>query len=139
MIGMATLLSCSPEKEHKEQNDSMKFNAEKPAVRPVSDWANGFTVEETREFVGNFNPVSFIGCDDIGTYAYLNLGEVIPVTKVPRGGKVTELEEAIDNKIASVSADGPLGEKTLEEVMQDPRSRMQGIIVMHHGKVVFEQ
>ena len=122
-----------------EQGTAMKFNAEKPAVRPVSDWVNGFTAEESKKFIEEFNPVSFIGADDIGTYAYLNMGEVLPVSKVTRQGQVSELEVSIDNNIASVSADGPLGEKTLEEVMQDTRSRMQGIIVMHHGKVVFEQ
>ena len=141
------LTSCSNNSEKKnkdilmeeEKSSSIQFNAEKAAVRPVSDWADGFTAEESRKFVEEFNPVSFIGGDDIGAYAYLNLGEVLPVTKVTRSGKVSELAVGIDNNIASVSADGPLGEKTLKEVMQDTRSRMQGIIVMHHGKVVFEQ
>ena len=133
-----SFISCTEQQEN-EQHGGMKFNAEKIAVRPVSDWADGFTAEESKKFVEEFNPVSFIGSDDIGTYAYLNLGEVLPVTKVTRSGQVSELEVAIDNNIASVSTDGPLGKKTLEEVMQDPQSRMQGIIVMHQGKVVFEQ
>ena len=121
------------------ESSAIQFNTEKVSVRPVSDWADGFTAEESRKYVAEFNPVSFIGGDDIGAYAYLNMGEVLPVTKVARSGKVSELQMEIDNSISSVSADGPLGKKTLEEVIQDTRSRMQGIIVMHRGKVVYEQ
>ena len=38
----------------------------------------------------------------------------------------------------SISSD-PLGNLTLEEVMGDERSRMQGIIVLKNGKIVYEK
>ena len=108
-------------------------------LTPVSEWKNGFTAEQAKHFIEKFNAKSFVIGDDIGTYAYLNLSEVLPVSKVFRNGNVENLAVDIDESIGQIKVDGPLGNLTLEEVMNDKRSRMQGIIVLNEGKIVFEK
>ena len=108
-------------------------------LTPVSEWADGFTAEESRRFLEAFNAKSFVIGDDIGTYGFLNLSEVLPVSKVFRSGDVANLEVDIDESIGKFKVDGPLGNLTLEEVMADERSRMQGIIVLKQGKIVYEK
>ena len=107
-------------------------------LTPVAEWADGFTAEEAKHFVENYNAKSFVIGDDIGTYGFLNLSEVLPVSKVFRSGDVANLQVAIDDSIGKLKVDGPLGNLTLEEVMADERSRMQGIIVLKQGKIVYE-
>ena len=42
-------------------------------LTPVSKWKNGFTAEQAKHFIKNFNAKSFVVGDDIGTYGFLNL------------------------------------------------------------------
>lgn len=107
-------------------------------LTPVSEWADGFTAEESKHFIEAFNAKSFVIGDDIGTYGFLNLSEVLPVSKVFRQGDVADLEVDIDPSIGTFKVDGPLGNLTLEEMMADERSRMQGIIVLKQGKIIYE-
>ena len=108
-------------------------------LTPVSKWKNGFTADQAKHFLENFNAKSFVVGDDIGTYAFLNLSEVLPVSKVFRKGDVSNLQVDIDESLGKLKVDGPLGNLTLEEVMNDKRSRMQGIIVLKKGKIVYEK
>ena len=108
-------------------------------LTPVSEWKNGFTAEQAKKFIEGYNAKSFVVGDDIGTYGFLNLSEVLPVSKVFRKGDVANLEVAIDESIGKIKADGPLGNLTLEEAMNDKRSRMQGIIVLKQGKIIYEK
>ena len=108
-------------------------------LTPVSKWKNGFTAEQAKHFIEAYNAKSFVIGDDIGTYGFLNLSEVLPVSKVFRAGDVANLEVDIDESIGMVKADGPLGNLTLEEAMTDERTRMQGIIVLKHGKIIYEK
>lgn len=108
-------------------------------LTPVSKWKNGFTADQAKHFIKNFNAKSFVVGDDIGTYAFLNLCEVLPVSKVFRKGDVANLKVDIDESIGKLKVDGPLGNLTLEEVMNDKRSRMQGIIVLKEGGIVYEK
>ena len=107
-------------------------------LTPVSEWKNGFTDEQAKKFIEGYNAKSFVIGDDIGTYGFLNLSEVLPVSKVFRKRDVANLEVNIDESIGKIKADGPLGNLTLEEAMNDKRSRMQGIIVLNEGKIVYE-
>ena len=111
----------------------------KPTLNPVFKWKNGFSSSQSQSFIQNYNSKSFFLGDDIGTYAYLNLSEVVPVSKVYCNDKVASLNSISDKSIAEVKADGPLGKFTLNQVMHDTRSRMQAIIVMHKGRIVFEE
>jgi len=54
-------------------------------------------------------------------------------------GQVSNLESEPISAIKDVSATTILGTMTLEEMMNDPRSRMKAIAVIHDGKVVFEK
>ena len=108
-------------------------------LTPVSKWADGFTADEAKHFIKAYNAKSFVIGDDIGTYGFLNLSEVLPVSKVFRSGDVAKLEVDIDESIGKFKVDGPLGDLTLEEVMKDKRSRMQGIIVLKQGRIVYEK
>nr|WP_320192240.1 serine hydrolase [uncultured Desulfobacter sp.] len=108
-------------------------------LTPVSNWKNGFTADEAKHFIEAYNAKSFVIGDDIGTYAFLNLSEVLPVSKVFRKGDVATLEVDMDASVGRFKVDGPLGNLTLEEVMNDKRARMQGIIVLKKGKIIYEK
>jgi len=122
------------ENQKKESKNSVPSE-----LTPVWKWANGFSADQAKQFTETYNAKSFVIGDDIGTYAYLNLCEVLPVSKVFRKGPVSELELDMDDTIGKVKVDGPLGNMTLQEVLSDERSRIQGIIVMKKGKIVYEK
>ena len=84
-------------------------------LTPVSEWKNGFTAEQAKHFIENYNAKSFVIGDDIGTYGFLNLSEVLPVSKVFRKGDVANLKVDMDESIGKLKVDGPLGNLTLEE------------------------
>jgi CubicO group peptidase (beta-lactamase class C family) len=76
---------------------------------------------------------------DVGVYAARNIGEVLLTAMIHRDGPVAMLESAPMPEIADVTATTDLGTMTLSKMMEDPRSRMKAIAVVHKGKLVFEE
>ena len=54
-------------------------------------------------------------------------------------GEVRDLPYELNPEIGHVTAVSPLGELPLDELTTDPRARLQGFIVVHEGKIVYEQ
>ncbi|WP_375748247.1 serine hydrolase domain-containing protein [Vibrio sp. HN007] len=108
-------------------------------LSPVWNGANGFSADETKEARARFNAIDIQTANDSGAYATSNLSEFLPMSMVPRSGQVSELKQNENRAIGSVSYNSDLGELTLDEVLADPRSRMKGVLVIHKGKIVYEQ
>jgi CubicO group peptidase (beta-lactamase class C family) len=49
------------------------------------------------------------------------------------------LEKQLDSNIGEIHVKGEYGNLTLSQFLADPRSRAQGLIVVHKGRIVFEQ
>ena len=108
-------------------------------LKPVWTWKDGYSAEETRQFREMYGPSSAITADDVGSYASSRLSEVNNSAIVHRMGIVSELETEEIPEIAKITATTKLGTMPLEEMMNDPRSRMKAISVIHDGKIVFEK
>lgn len=76
---------------------------------------------------------------DRNLYYFLHWEEFLPHNTVRRAGPVSELSRAPDRRIGRVSAESSLGEMTLDELLADPRSRVQGFLVVRSGKILYEK
>jgi CubicO group peptidase (beta-lactamase class C family) len=107
-------------------------------LKPMSAWRNGWSAEETRKYRQEYNDSTLTGGEDDGAYAITHLSEVLPSAIVHRNGPVAMLKSAPMPEIESVVATTDLGTMTLREMMNDRRSRMRAIAVIHKGKLVYE-
>jgi CubicO group peptidase (beta-lactamase class C family) len=108
-------------------------------VLPVSIAKNGFTPAQAAEFLVRFNNQESMKAGDVSLFAFLNFTEVQQTATIKRGGPVSDLKKAPSAVIGKVRAKTDQGDLSLEEYLVSPKSRAQGIVVVHHGRVVFEQ
>ena len=106
---------------------------------PVSQLKNGYTNEQALEFRRGYSPLNFVLNDDIGTFLLTHMSEILPTAVVLRDGPISKLKTKAMPQIADVVAKTDLGEISLRQAIEDPRSRIRGYIVVHKGKIVFEE
>ena len=112
---------------------------------PVSVAKDGFEVEESYVYRSIFSHDKVLNADDgfriadENVYYNLHWDDVMPVNVVRRSGPIRELPYAPDEQIGQVRANTRLGELTLDELIVDERSRIQGFIVVHQGSIVYEK
>jgi hypothetical protein len=107
-------------------------------LKPMSTWRNGWTAEETYKYRQEYNKNTLTGGEDDGAYAITHLSEVLPTAIVHRSGPISSIDSAPMPEIENVVATTDLGTMTLREMMDDRRSRMRAIAVVHKGKLVYE-
>lgn len=107
-------------------------------LKPVSTWKNGWSAKETRKYRLEYNDNTLTDGKDDGAYAITHLSEVLPAAIVHRSGPVSMLKGAPMPEIEKVVATTDLGTMTLRQMMDDRRSRMRAIAVVHKGKLVYE-
>lgn len=106
---------------------------------PVSQLTNGYTNEQALKFRRGYSPKNFVLNDDIGTYLLTHMSEILPAAVVLRDGPISELKSKAMPQIADVVAETDLGKLSLRRAIEDTRSRIRGYIVVHKGKIVFEE
>jgi hypothetical protein len=107
-------------------------------LQPMSTWRDGWSAEETRKYRQEYGDNTLTGGDDDGAYAITHLSEVLPTAIVHRNGPVSVLDSAPMPEIEDVVATAELGTMTLREMLDDRRSRMWAIAVVHKGKLAYE-
>ena len=107
-------------------------------LKPMSTWRNGWSAEETRKYRLEYNDNTLTDGEDDGAYAITHLSELLPTAIVHRDGPIAKLESAPMPEIEDVVATTDLGAMTLREMMNDQRSRIRAIAVVHKGKLVYE-
>lgn len=107
-------------------------------LKPMTTWRNGWSAKETRKYRQEYNDNTLTGGEDDGAYAITHLSEVLPTAIVHRNGQVAMLENASIPAIEDVVATTDLGTMTLRDMMNDRRSRIRAIAVVHKGKLVYE-
>ena len=105
---------------------------------PVNVWSEGISADQARAYRNEYRASDYASGNDRGTFAYLNINEVITSAALSRQGKVAMLEQSTLPRISQTVATTRLGSMPLGEAMADQRSRMQAIAVVHRGKLVFE-
>src|SRR5690606_607206 len=68
---------------------------------------------------------------DQNLYYFLHWEEFVPHNLVRRAGPVRFLEKVESRRIGRVTAETSLGRMTLDELLADPRSRVQAFVVVH--------
>jgi len=103
---------------------------------PVSAARAGFTPEQARELRARYSYEEAISAGDVSLFHFLNLGIWLPTAPVVRQGNVVPLATAIDPRIGEtrISAGGT----KLADYLVSPASRAQGMVVVHRGRIVFE-
>ena len=76
---------------------------------------------------------------DENLYYNLHWEEFIPHNTLRRAGQVAELETELNESVGRVVAATSLGNLELDTLIADPRSRVQGFIVVQDGKIVYER
>jgi CubicO group peptidase (beta-lactamase class C family) len=103
---------------------------------PVSAARAGFTPEQARELRARYSYEEVISAGDVSLFHFLNLGIWLPTAPVVRQGSFVPLATATDPRVGEtrVSAGGT----KLGDYLVSPTSRAQGMVVVHRGRIVFE-
>lgn len=122
---------------------SLSVNASDEAkpdeLMPVSVAREGFTPVQAEKLAPQFYDVSVaVSGGDASLFGLLNYPELSTTAVVARTGAVMELEVAENPAIGNVRFQTDLGDKSLDEYLADSRSRVQGFIVVHQGRIVYE-
>ena len=131
--------SVSDEASSEGEPQPMQTADESDDLLPVSVVQNGFTPEQAADLHARYTFAEGLKAEDVTLFEFLNFGELLPVTMVPRSGNVVMLESAPDGRIGQTRFDGTQGELTLDEYLVHPASRAQGMIVVHQCDIVLEQ
>lgn len=110
-----------------------------PTPWPVSVARDGFTADQAARVLGQFAPQQLATGGNQALYAYLNMAQFFPHQVTPRAGGIRVMPRRAHPELVSVRVETALGHLTLDALMNDPRSRMQGLLVIHHGDIVFER
>lgn len=106
---------------------------------PVSEAKDGIPAALSYLMRQGFTSTNAYYTGDPNLYYFLHWEEFVPHNLIRRGGQVSPLAAAPKSGIGDVSAQTSLGRMTLNELVADPRSRIQGFVVVHEGQVLYEQ
>ncbi len=109
-------------------------------VIPVSQAKQGFSAEQSYRWRQDFAwPTSSGPADESNLYYFLHWDEFLPHQTVWRAGDVRSFERAPNSALGQVTASSTLGTMSLDELLSHPLSRVQGFVVVHGGRIVYEQ
>ncbi|MBS2211973.1 serine hydrolase [Carboxylicivirga mesophila] len=109
-------------------------------LSPVSVLKDGTSPEQAVEYRKNYSSRDFLVNGDLGTYSFINIPEFYNTATVYRGaGQVAMLEKDLDPSLMDMMTDTDLGKMSVSELLQNEQARMQGLLVIHDGKIVLEE
>jgi CubicO group peptidase (beta-lactamase class C family) len=106
---------------------------------PVSEARHGIPAALSYLMRQGFNSTNAYYTGDQNLYYFLHWEEFVPHNLVRRAGPVSALTYALEARIGEVSAESSLGNLTLDQLLDDPRSRVQGFLVVKDGTVLYEK
>lgn len=113
-------------------------NAQAVDPMPVATAKHGFSSESAYQLRQGFSWETAYGTGDHNLYSFLHWEEFVDHNSIARMGSVSTLEPAPLPSLGEIQSASSLGEMTLDAVVRDPRSRIQGFVVVQHGKVLYE-
>jgi CubicO group peptidase (beta-lactamase class C family) len=105
---------------------------------PVSAAKAGFSFEFVNEARKYFNNFHYQMGGDHALYYNLRLSEFLPTAVAAPASAVKPLEVAHQSKIGQVRFTPKEGEMSLDEYVVHPNHRVQGVLIAHQGKIVYE-
>jgi len=106
---------------------------------PVAEFKDGISADLGYRLRRGFGFPNAYYAGDNGLYYTLHWEEFVPHNIVRRSGAVRPLAVAPNGTLGEVTAKSSLGAMALDELLADPRSRIQAFIVVHKGKVLYER
>ncbi|MGY5453380.1 serine hydrolase domain-containing protein [Agarivorans sp. MS3-6] len=139
---IATSFSMNNSGQARQRNHRLKHLVQpgSEALLNVSAARQGFTIEQYRQAHRLFSPAHYqMGGDDALIYN-TKLNEFLPSSMVMPLSVNNTLPRAINNDIAALRCmSKQANSETLIDYINQPTSRVQGVMMVHAGKVVFEQ
>jgi CubicO group peptidase (beta-lactamase class C family) len=105
---------------------------------PVSAAKEGFSadfVNDARKYFDNFH---YQMGGDHALYYNLRLSEFLPTAVAAPADSVKELTVAEDARVGKVTFTPKEGEMSLDDYVAHPNHRVQGLLIAHRGKIVYE-
>ncbi|MDH4073183.1 MAG: beta-lactamase family protein, partial [Gammaproteobacteria bacterium] len=98
---------------------------------------NGYSLEQSRAFHKEWNLDDWDEGGPLMRYVFLNMSEFWNHSLIARGGQTRELQNESRDDVAAFVTSTARGEMPLAEYVDD--STVNGVIVLHRGKIVFEE
>ena len=109
-------------------------------LTPVREWKNGVSPEKAQEYRQGYRSKDFLINGDQGNYCFLNIPEFYQTATVYRGaGQVAMLEKEVDESLLNTMTDTVVGKMPLSDLLKNELARIQGLLVIHKGKIVLEE
>ena len=105
----------------------------------IQDTVNGFSAEDSRRFKQEFGVAAMLSINPTAVWFHNYAARGLPTAVIPRRQPVMPLRSEIQPEIGRVTATTDFGEMDLDAFLVHPKSFAQGFIVVHKGKIVFEQ
>lgn len=110
-----------------------------PQRSPIATFQNGFSLEQSKTALAERDLAAWLAGGDISVWLNLRTSEALPTAVIPNRQPARVLPRAIDPKIGLIKADtGDTGTLTLDQFMANPKSYAQGFVVVHRGRIVYE-
>lgn len=110
------------------------------ATEFVSKIKHGYSANKAYKLHDEWSVPKFLVTTEAGAYSYLHLGEFLPQSIIFRDGKVSQLEHQIEGRIGKTTLTNTDNTTVVfEEMISKTTSPIQGVMVLHQGKIVFEQ
>lgn len=109
-------------------------------LSPVAIFKKDVSPQQALEYRKKYRSRDFLINGDVGTYSFMNVPEFYQTATVYRGaGQVAILEKDIDKSLLNTMTDTNAGKMPLKDLLNNKQARMQGILVIHNGKIVLEE
>ena len=96
-----------------------------------------FDLEESRRFHRELANRKFTDGGEMSRYLYLHFSEFYPHAVISRGGEIRELPLDLRQDVSNFNTTTDRGEQSLNDYVHN--SLTDGVIVIHKGKIVFEE
>lgn len=109
------------------------------AQLPATHVKSGFSLEQASRFEAQASVQNILSGGDVALYWTNHVARTMPTAVIPAGQPARALEVSVRDEIGNLRASTALGELSLNEFLYDSRSYAQGFVVVHKGRIIFEE
>jgi CubicO group peptidase (beta-lactamase class C family) len=122
----------------KAQDQKQPSDAQKIVGSTARTAGQGYSQAKTRGHLANFDHRRWdVKNDETKRFVHLNGPQIFTHAWVHRAGPISMLQADDQPRIGKVKASTPIGDITLDQWIAE--GTVDGYLVLHHGKIVFEQ
>ncbi|MEM7444110.1 MAG: serine hydrolase domain-containing protein [Pseudomonadota bacterium] len=114
------------------------FAQDQGALAPVQRALEGWSAEETLDNIRNFSVSDVVVTTARALWYHGHASQVSQTAILVRRQPVMELPYALIPEIGDINGETTLGTMSLDEFITNPESYIQGFVVVHEGRIVYE-